>query len=75
MTEYFNLLWAVSVDPFIRNPFVYDNMYSREIDDSRTCFIGTDREVAIVIHEEDGELLRISGRELTFEDVVEDDMP
>jgi len=42
---------------------------SRVIDDSTACFISEDQETAIVIDEDDGEVLRISGEKLTFEEV------
>ena len=47
-------------------------MNSRVIDDNTACFISEDQEVATIIHEENGELLRIEGEDLTFEEVVED---
>lgn len=43
-------------------------MKSKNINEKLACFISSDGEVATIIHEDDGEVMRIEGENLTFED-------
>jgi hypothetical protein len=43
-------------------------MNSRDIDDSTVCFLTEDQEVGIVVHEDEGEVLRLESDEnITFD--------
>jgi hypothetical protein len=46
-------------------------MDSREVTDEMDCFIDDGQEVAIIVDEEDGELLRIEGEGLEFTGIEE----
>lgn len=46
-------------------------MDRRAIDDRTHCFLSADGEVAIVVDEDDGEVLRIEGENMRFEPIVE----
>ncbi|MFC6863851.1 hypothetical protein ACFQGE_10275 [Halomicroarcula sp. GCM10025817] len=48
-------------------------MDSREVTDEMDCFIDDDQRTAIVVHEEDGELLRIEGEGLEFTEIEDAD--
>lgn len=41
-------------------------MNSIVLDDVTSAFIGADQKVGIVVHEEDGEILRLEGDDITF---------
>lgn len=42
-------------------------MNSIEIDDETACFLTEDQEVGIVVHEDEGEVLRLEGEDITFD--------
>ena len=45
-------------------------MDSIDMDDRTACFLGADREVGIVVHEDKGEVLRMEGEEITFDQMA-----
>lgn len=45
-------------------------MNSRVLDDGTSAFIGAEQEVGIIVHEEDGEVLRLEGENITFDELA-----
>lgn len=45
-------------------------MNSRVLDDGTSAFIGADQDVGIVVHEDAGEVLRLEGADITFDELA-----
>lgn len=45
-------------------------MNSIDLDDRTACFLTEDQEVGIVVHEEEGEILRMEGENITFDEMA-----